>query len=99
MNLNLGANLVFGVWPFGKVKALLQPQGTLSSPVNTPSDVLLFGNGDLASEQRVLLPGHPGHRDRSCPHSLVEGDHLKKKLCAYFSVMLMKRYSKLCIRS
>ena len=71
MNLNLGDNLVFGVWPFGKVKALLQPQGTLSSPVYTPSNELLFGDGDLASEQRVLLPGHPGHRDRSCPHSLV----------------------------
>ena len=39
MNLNLGDNLVFGVWPFGKVKALLQPQGTLSSPVNTPSNL------------------------------------------------------------
>ena len=28
-------HLEFGVWPFGKVKALLQPQGMLSSPVNT----------------------------------------------------------------
>ena len=27
-------HLESGVWPFGKVKALLQPQGMLSSPVN-----------------------------------------------------------------
>ena len=27
-------HLESGVWPFGKVKALLQPQGMLSSPIN-----------------------------------------------------------------
>ena len=41
----MGDNLVFGVWPIGKVKALLQPQGTLSSPVYISSDVLLFSDG------------------------------------------------------